>query len=91
MVHQFSEPLWQALQRAAAGQTAEAETIVRRAAMAAKAKYGSGSHPLTCAYGDMARLHHDIISVFTTVPLMNSAMPTKASDRPTLRRDPTDC
>lgn len=57
MVHQVSEPLRQALQRAAAGQTAEAETIVRRAAMAAKAKYGSGSHPLTCAYGDMARLH----------------------------------
>src|SRR5439155_25848951 len=28
------------------------------AAVAAKAKYGSGSHPLSLAYADMARLHY---------------------------------
>ncbi|MCS6864762.1 MAG: tetratricopeptide repeat protein [Gemmataceae bacterium] len=57
MVQQRSAPLERALQLAAAGQTAEAEQVVRQAALAAKAKYGSGSHPLTCAYGDMGRFH----------------------------------
>ena len=41
----------------AQGQAAEAEVAVTKAARQAKAQFGSGSHPLSCAYADMARLH----------------------------------
>ena len=43
----------------AQGQAAEADAVVTRAAKLAKGQHGSGSHPLACAYADMARLHHD--------------------------------
>src|SRR5688572_2976625 len=41
----------------AAGSAEDAETVVRKAALAAKAQHGSGSHPLALAYADMARFH----------------------------------
>jgi tetratricopeptide (TPR) repeat protein len=40
------------------GDTAEAEAMVRKAAIDAKTQHGSGSHPLAMAYADMARLHY---------------------------------
>lgn len=49
--------LKEALQLLAQGRSGEAEMVVKRAAMAAKAKHGSGSHPLAAAYADIARLH----------------------------------
>src|SRR5690606_37909406 len=33
------------------------EMVVKKAAMDAKAKHGSGSHPLAVAYADIGRLH----------------------------------
>jgi tetratricopeptide (TPR) repeat protein len=41
----------------AQGEAAEGEKVVKKAALKAKAAHGSGSHPLACAYGDMARYH----------------------------------
>jgi tetratricopeptide (TPR) repeat protein len=52
-----SMALKEALQLLAQGKSGEAEMAVKKAAMAAKAKYGSGSHPLAKAYADIARLH----------------------------------
>ena len=52
-----SAALQQALQLLAQGKVEEAKTVVKKAALAAKAKYGSGSHPLACAYADIARVH----------------------------------
>ncbi|QJW97972.1 hypothetical protein [Frigoriglobus tundricola] len=52
-----SAALQEALQLFAQGRAGEAEVVVKKAAMAAKAKHGSGSHPLARAYADIARLH----------------------------------
>src|SRR5437016_4472644 len=41
----------------AQGKTAEAEEVVKKAALEAKRKHGSGSHPLALAYAELARLH----------------------------------
>jgi len=54
---QPSAPLQEALQLLAQGKVGEAEMVVKKAAMAAKAKHGSGSHPLAVAYADIGRLH----------------------------------
>ncbi len=53
-----SPALQQALQLLEEGKPKEADTVLRQAAVAAKAKHGSGSHPLSLAYADMARLHY---------------------------------
>jgi hypothetical protein len=53
-----SPALQQALELLAAGKGEEAEDVVRSAAKQAKARHGSGSHPLAMAYADMARLHY---------------------------------
>jgi len=52
-----SPVLQQALRLLDQGKPKEADTLLRQAAVAAKAKHGSGSHPLSLAYADMARLH----------------------------------
>jgi tetratricopeptide (TPR) repeat protein len=52
-----SPSLQQALELLASGNGDEAEAVVTTAARQAKKQYGSGSHPLACAYADMARLH----------------------------------
>jgi hypothetical protein len=52
-----SAALKEALQLLAQGKAGEAEMVVKKAAMSAKAKHGSGSHPLACAYADIGRLH----------------------------------
>jgi tetratricopeptide (TPR) repeat protein len=52
-----SVALQKALQLLAEGKSAEAETVVTKAAKEAKGKHGSGSHPLACAYADIARVH----------------------------------
>src|SRR5262245_57475665 len=57
MAEQSSAALQEALQLLALGKAGEAEMVVKKAAMAAKAKHGSGSHPLAMAYADIARLH----------------------------------
>lgn len=57
IAEQPSAALREALQLFAQGQTGEAEMVVKKAAMGAKAKHGSGSHPLAMAYADIARLH----------------------------------
>jgi tetratricopeptide (TPR) repeat protein len=54
---QPSVALQQALQLLAQGRSGEAETVVTKAAKEAKAKHGSGSHPLACAYADIGRVH----------------------------------
>lgn len=54
---QPSPALWQAYQNLDAGKREEAVAIVKQAAIDAKKKHGSGSHPLAMAYADMARLH----------------------------------
>ncbi|MCI0704123.1 MAG: tetratricopeptide repeat protein [Planctomycetia bacterium] len=54
---QPSPTLQQALQLLADGKRGEAEMLVKKAAMDAKAKHGSGSHPLAVAYADIGRLH----------------------------------
>ncbi len=41
----------------AQGKAADAETVVKKAALEAKASHGSGSPQLARAYGEMARLH----------------------------------
>ncbi|MDB5305895.1 MAG: tetratricopeptide repeat-containing protein [Gemmataceae bacterium] len=53
-----SPALGQALALLAQGQADEADEVVTKAAKKAKAQSGSGSHPLACAYADMARLHY---------------------------------
>ncbi len=57
LAEQPSTALKEALQLLAQGKSGEAETVVKKAAMAAKAQHGSGSHPLAAAYADIARLH----------------------------------
>lgn len=57
MAEQPSVALQEALQLLAQGKMGEAEMAVKKAAMDAKAKHGSGSHPLACAYADIGRLH----------------------------------
>lgn len=52
-----SPALQQGYQLLAEGKPEEAEAVVRKAALDAKKKHGSGSHPLALAYGDLARLH----------------------------------
>lgn len=52
-----SAALAEALKLVAAGKAGEAEMVVKKAAMEAKNKHGSGSHPLACAYADIARVH----------------------------------
>lgn len=52
-----SPALKEALHLFAQGKSGEAEVVVKKAAMSAKAKHGSGSHPLACAYADIGRLH----------------------------------
>ena len=52
-----SVALKEALQLLAQGRSGEAEMVVKKAAMTAKAKHGSGSHPLAAAYADIGRLH----------------------------------
>jgi tetratricopeptide (TPR) repeat protein len=52
-----SAALAEALKLVAAGKSGEAEMVVKKAAMEAKNKHGSGSHPLACAYADIARVH----------------------------------
>ncbi len=54
---QLSASLQQALQLLSQGKAGEAEMVVKKAAMEAKAKHGSGSHPLAVAYADIGRLH----------------------------------
>lgn len=53
-----SPVLTKALALLAANRAAEAEKVVRSAAVQAKAQHGSGSPALARAYGDMARLHY---------------------------------
>jgi hypothetical protein len=53
-----SPALAEAKQLLAQNQSAEADAVVTRAAKLAKGQFGSGSHPLSCAYADMARLHY---------------------------------
>lgn len=57
IAEQPSAALKRALELLAQGKAGEAELIVKKAAMEAKAKHGSGSHPLAVAYADIARLH----------------------------------
>ena len=52
-----SGPLKNGLELLAQGEEDAGEKIVKKAALRAKAQYGSGSHPLAKAYGDMARFH----------------------------------
>lgn len=52
-----SPTLQQALKLHGEGKTADAEHLLRKAAGVAKTKHGSGSHPLSLAYADMARFH----------------------------------
>ena len=53
-----SPALREALQFLADGDMARADEIVTKAAKVAKARHGSGSHPLAQAYADMGRLHY---------------------------------
>ncbi|HXD89388.1 MAG TPA: tetratricopeptide repeat protein [Urbifossiella sp.] len=53
-----SSSLHEALELLAQGNADEADAVVTKAAKAAKKQFGSGSHPLACAYADMARLHY---------------------------------
>jgi tetratricopeptide (TPR) repeat protein len=53
-----SPALQQALTLLEQGKLADAENALRKVAGAAKAKSGSGSHPLSLAYADLARLHY---------------------------------
>jgi hypothetical protein len=57
MGEQPSATLQRALELLAQGKAGEAEMAVKKSAMEAKAKHGSGSHPLACAYADIGRLH----------------------------------
>lgn len=53
-----SPALAEARELLAKGLDAEADVVVTSAAKQAKKQFGSGSHPLSCAYADMARLHY---------------------------------
>lgn len=53
-----SAALAEARELLAKGMAAEADLVVTNAAKQAKKQFGSGSHPLSCAYADMARLHY---------------------------------
>jgi tetratricopeptide (TPR) repeat protein len=55
-----SPSLVEAVDLLARGHADEAEALVTKAAKKAKAQYGSGSHPLACAYADMGRLHYQM-------------------------------
>jgi tetratricopeptide (TPR) repeat protein len=57
IAEQPSAVLQRALELLAQGKTGEAEMVVKKAAVEAKAKHGSGSHPLAVAYADIGRLH----------------------------------
>jgi ATP/maltotriose-dependent transcriptional regulator MalT len=57
MGEQPSPILQRALELLSQGKAGEAEMAVKKAAMEAKARHGSGSHPLACAYADIGRLH----------------------------------
>ena len=57
IAEQPSAALQEALELLAQGMAGEAEQVVKKAAMTAKAKHGSGSHPLAVAYADIGRLH----------------------------------
>jgi tetratricopeptide (TPR) repeat protein len=52
-----SAALLKAFDLLAQGKAPDAESTVKKAALEAKAKHGSGSPPLALAYGEMARLH----------------------------------
>jgi hypothetical protein len=54
---QPSTALQRALELLAEGKSGEAEMVVTKAAKEVKAKHGSGSHPLACAYADIGRVH----------------------------------
>jgi tetratricopeptide (TPR) repeat protein len=54
---QPSSALQKGYQLLAEGKTAEAEEVVKKAALEAKKQHGSGSHPLALAYADLARVH----------------------------------
>ncbi len=58
-----SPALTAALHLLQAGMSAEAETVVVKAAREAKRASGSGSLPLARAYADMARFHHAVGNV----------------------------
>jgi tetratricopeptide (TPR) repeat protein len=55
-----SPTLQQALKLFDQDKLADAEAALKKAAVSAKAKHGSGSHPLSLAYADMARFHYRI-------------------------------
>jgi tetratricopeptide (TPR) repeat protein len=57
IAEQPSAVLQEALDLLSQGKAGEAEQVVKKAAMTAKAKHGSGSHPLAVAYADIGRLH----------------------------------
>ncbi len=82
---QPSATLQQALELLAQGNVGEAEGIVKKAAMEAKGRHGSGSHPLACAYADIGRLHLQM-GEFQKAALefqhaSKGAMPTDAPSR----------
>ena len=52
-----SENLQKALDLLTQGKAEDGESLVRKAAVDAKSKHGSGSHPLALAYAEMARFH----------------------------------
>jgi tetratricopeptide (TPR) repeat protein len=52
-----SPALQKSFELLAQGKAPDAETAVRKAALEAKAKHGSGSPPLALAYAEMARFH----------------------------------
>lgn len=52
-----SPALQQGFELLAQGKPADAEAVVKKAAMKIKAQHGSGSHPLARAYAELARLH----------------------------------
>lgn len=80
-----SPNLQQALELLAQGMDGEADVVVTKAAKQAKAQSGSGSHPLACAYADMARLHYhagDFKKAATEFRhASDSPMPTESQER----------
>jgi tetratricopeptide (TPR) repeat protein len=52
-----SSALLKGFELLAKGKSDEAEEVVKKAALDAKKRHGSGSHPLALAYADLARLH----------------------------------
>lgn len=67
------------------GKAEEAKEAVTKAAKSAKARFGSGSHPLAQAYADMARLHYRIGNFKKAAAefkhACSSPMPAEASGR----------